>query len=563
MKIRLPKKLAALLPALCIALSLAPITATTAFAESATVSSEVELTTALEDADCPEIKLGSNVEISQFLTVKRTVTLDLNGNTLTCSNTDTEIIRLWTAGNLTVKDSGTGGTIDGQNKNYAFNVRGGTLTLESGTIANCTTDGDGGAVDVSRSGTIEYPLDVPGKFIMNGGTIKNCSVEDDGGAVDVGRGCTFIMNNGTIDNCRAKDDGGVVSLKGDSLFEMTGGLIQNSLASYKGGFLYIEGTGRFTMTGGTVKSCFADIDGVGFAVYGDMAKARLVVAGGTFEKCGATPYSFADYTHIVTFDSDGGTAVSRQTVMNASAVKPADPTKSGYTFAGWYLGDAEYAFDTEVTENIELKARWTSTAADEKEIEAVEINNVTLTFKDGDVPVFTGTVSDPRYRLIFEAWKTDGEGISSEEWFNNDEHLSFWGGKLITAFDKNKTYTYMVYLTTSEQGSLDGWYFGSNTKLKINGQEVQFSRVPSDNVQQFSADAMTMTPQASGASVIVDFDNNQGGSAPSGNNPGAVAPKIPKTGDSVNFMPWIALLLVSGGVLVVATVFGKRKKYNR
>lgn len=526
MKIRLPKKLAALLPALCIALSLAPITATTAFAESATVSSEAELTAALEDADCPEIKLGSNVEISQFLTVKRTVTLDLNGNTLTCSNTDTEIIRLWTAGNLTVKDSGTGGTIDGQNKNYAFNVRGGTLTLDSGTIANCTTDGDGGAVDV-------------------------------------GRGCTFIMNNGTIDNCRAKDDGGVVSLKGDSLFEMTGGLIQNSLASYKGGFLYIEGTGRFTMTGGTVKSCFADIDGVGFAVYGDMAKARLVVTGGTFEKCGATPYSFADYTHIVTFDSDGGTAVSQQTVMNASAVKPADPTKSGYTFAGWYLGDAEYAFDTEVTENIELKARWTSTAADEKEIEAVEINNVTLTFKDGDAPVFTGTVSDPRYRLIFEAWKTDGEGISSEEWFNNDEHLSFWGGKLITAFDKNKTYTYMVYLTTSEQGSLDGWYFGSNTKLKINGQEVQFSCVPSDNVQQFSADAMTMTPQASGASVIVDFDNNQGGSAPSGNNPGAVAPKIPKTGDSVNFMPWIALLLVSGGVLVVATVFGKRKKYNR
>ena len=458
------------------------MTSTTAFAESATVSSEAELTAALEDADCPEIKLGSNVEISQFLTVKRTVTLDLNGNTLTCSNTDTEIIRLWTAGNLTVKDSGIGGTIDGQNKNYAFNVRGGTLTLESGTIANCTTDGDGGAVDVSRSGTIEYPLDVPGKFIMNGGTIKNC---------------------------------------------------------------------------------FADIDGVGFAVYGDMAKARLVVTGGTFEKCGATPYSFADYTHIVTFDSDGGTAVSQQTVMNASAVKPADPTKSGYTFAGWYLGDAEYAFDTEVTENIELKARWTSTAADEKEIEAVEINNVTLAFKDGDAPVFTGTVSDPRYRLIFEAWKTDGEGISSEEWFNNDEHLSFWGGKLITAFDKNKTYTYMVYLTTSEQGSLDGWYFGSNTKLKINGQEVQFSRVPSDNVQQFSADAMTMTPQASGASVIVDFDNNQGGSAPSGNNPGAVAPKIPKTGDSVNFMPWIALLLVSGGVLVVATVFGKRKKYNR
>ena len=130
-----------------------------------------------------------------------------------------------------------------------------------------------------------------------------------------------------------------------------------------------------------------------------------------------------------------------------------------------------------------------------KEIETVEINNATLNFKDGDAPVFTGTASDTRYRLVFEAWKTDGEGISSSDWFNNDDHLSVWGGKLITAFDKDKTYTYMIYFTTSAEGSVDGWFFGPNTKLKINGQEVAFNRDSSDNEQQFSGTAdLTMTP---------------------------------------------------------------------
>ena len=51
----------------------------------------------------------------------------------------------------------------------------------------------------------------------------------------------------------------------------------------------------------------------------------------------------------------------------------------------------------------------------QKEIEFVEINNATLNFKDGDKPVFTGSVPDGApYSRPYEAWQTDGEGISSE-----------------------------------------------------------------------------------------------------------------------------------------------------
>ena len=135
-----------------------------------------------------------------------------------------------------------------------------------------------------------------------------------------------------------------------------------------------------------------------------------------------------------------------------------------------------------------------------KEIEAVEINGATLTFKDGDKPVFTGKIPDGApYKLIYEAWQTDGEGISSQEWFNNEDHLAIWGGKLISTFDKNKTYTYKLYLTTTAAGSEAGYYFGTNTKLKINGQEVAFTRDSTDNEQQFSVSALTMTPEGGSA----------------------------------------------------------------
>ena len=61
----------------------------------------------------------------------------------------------------------------------------------------------------------------------------------------------------------------------------------------------------------------------------------------------------------VTFDSDGGSAVAAVTVKSGEkAAKPTDPAKDGYTFKGWLLGDAEYNFDTPVTGDITLKAKW-------------------------------------------------------------------------------------------------------------------------------------------------------------------------------------------------------------
>ena len=132
-----------------------------------------------------------------------------------------------------------------------------------------------------------------------------------------------------------------------------------------------------------------------------------------------------------------------------------------------------------------------------QEIDVVEINNAILNFKDGDKPVFTGTISDNRYKFVFEAWRTNDAGISSVDWFNNDDHLSYWGGKLITTFDKNKTYTYELALVTSATGSDEGWIFGPSTKLKINGQEVEYVYLNENNPQAFDIKLKTnMVPSS-------------------------------------------------------------------
>lgn len=491
-------KLLTVLLTLCMLLSLVPMTAATAFAaNTTTVTNETELTAALNNADCTEIKLGSNIETTGKLYVERTVTLDLNGHTLSCSSENTSIIWVRKNGNLAIKDSGTGGKIDGQNKNCGIEVKGGTLTLESGSIVNCTdADGDGGAVDVSNTGVTETQVKY-GKFIMNGGAIMDCKAGDDGGAVDIGSGCTFIMNGGTISSCRADDDGGAVFIKQSGSFELNGGVIQNCSAGANGGAVNIYQDGRFTMTGGTIKSCKVDLGGLGMAVYGSNDKAVVTMTGGTFEDCGAYPYSFDEFT--VTFDSDGGSAVTAQKVLNSPAIKPADPTKNGYLFAGWYLEDMQYAFDTTVTTDITLKAHWTPTSASTA-ITAATIQDVNFNYQPGDAPRATAAVAaadQGKYRIADEWWQELNE---------NDEPVAIWHSDdgiystlpTITAFESGKKYVYSVLLLPER-----GYDFGREVAATVNGSTV--TAVPGTDGYLSLPHVKTMIPTESENPATIDL----------------------------------------------------------
>ena len=121
--------------------------------------------------------------------------------------------------------------------------------------------------------------------------------------------------------------------------------------------------------------------------------------------------------YTVTFDTDGGSEVDAQTVAYGEKAKtPADPTKTGYTFAGWELGGNAYDFAASVTEDITLTAKWKDSEKPTGEIKISKnswksfLNNITfgLFFKD------TQTVT-------INAADNSGEAVTVEYLLSNKE----------------------------------------------------------------------------------------------------------------------------------------------
>lgn len=82
---------------------------------------------------------------------------------------------------------------------------------------------------------------------------------------------------------------------------------------------------------------------------------------GTLFKLGAVE------SWTVVFNSNGGSACNTKFVATADGklVKPADPTRDGYTFGGWYTDETcaqAYDFSTPVTADLTLYAKWTKNA---------------------------------------------------------------------------------------------------------------------------------------------------------------------------------------------------------
>lgn len=69
---------------------------------------------------------------------------------------------------------------------------------------------------------------------------------------------------------------------------------------------------------------------------------------------------YAKWTkNVYTVKFEGADIADQNVEYGAKVTKPADPTKEGYTFDGWFVGDKQYDFDTAVTANITLTAKFT------------------------------------------------------------------------------------------------------------------------------------------------------------------------------------------------------------
>ena len=141
----------------------------------------------------------------------------------------------------------------------------------------------------------------------------------------------------------------------------------------------------------------------------------------------------------------------------------------------------------------------TMTPTTEKAIDVVEINDATVSFKDGDKPVFTGDVPDDVYYVLRAAWwELDSKtGAISADFF------SVAYENKITAFEAGKTYHYGVYVVAYGDVGNIRYIFGPDTKLKINGEFVNYTRYEGDESDgsdgtMWVLTDLTMTPAADG-----------------------------------------------------------------
>lgn len=103
-------------------------------------------------------------------------------------------------------------------------------------------------------------------------------------------------------------------------------------------------------------------DGIGISKVEISSNGDLIISysDGTIGNAGKVNGSQSFETYTVTFDSNGGSDVEAQVISwSAGPNLPKEPTKEGYTFAGWYYGDREWDFLTYYYPyDITLTAKW-------------------------------------------------------------------------------------------------------------------------------------------------------------------------------------------------------------
>ena len=311
----------------------------TAFREVATSE---ELNNALT-SDTAVIRLTGDIEITAYMTVNRAVTIDLNGHLLKTTSGGSNLIHVMKNGELTLIDSNPNAVHKFDKSNALWK-----LAAENAEGENIV-EVKGGAI--------------------TGGTGTGFVGDTTGGGIYVASGGTLLMRGGNIVGCTVRQGGGI----------------------------YVEDGGRFEMSAGTITGCTAGQE------EGKTANGVFIAAGGRFTQSpGAQITGEVTGAYTVTFVTEKEDEVPSQIRANAPAAQPADPAKEGYTFIGWYSGESEWDFETPVTADLTLTAKW-------------QINRYTITFDTAggsEVPSITqdyGTAITPpaaptRTGYTFAGW---------------------------------------------------------------------------------------------------------------------------------------------------------------
>ncbi|MCC8357146.1 MAG: carbohydrate-binding domain-containing protein, partial [Oscillospiraceae bacterium] len=224
------------------------------------------------------IKLNDDVSITSSLTISNTsaaITLDLNGHSITCSDSSSNVLKVSSGATLTVTDGGSGeGVISGTKgieSDGTLYFTGGTISATSTGIYNVsgTLNVSGGTVSVTGGTTGEvYAVRSSGGTV----SVSDGTISATGGATSYGiylSGTTEVtVSGGTISG----ETCGIFGMRNESVHTLT--ISGGTITGVNDDAVYLH-RGNFTMTGGTITA------GPGTGAYGVyVVKGSITITGG-------------------------------------------------------------------------------------------------------------------------------------------------------------------------------------------------------------------------------------------------------------------------------------------
>ena len=212
---------------------------------------------------------------------------------------------------------------------------------------------------------------------------------------------------------------------------------------------------------------------------------------------------------VVTFNPDNGEPAFTQNVeYEGKATEPAAPEKTGYTFDGWYLDEAEapFSFDTTITSDITLTAKWHVTLHNIYAYARLNSYFAPLTTSEFDTPVTLNEATLSRLGLgsynslgyiSIGSFTFDAMPLTSDLYFGDDAELSAVAEKLATDIaletgvsDKivEKIAWTALYKTVNEEDMEPGYPAEAGYQLSgnLNLASVTF-RAGAENVENMPA----------------------------------------------------------------------------
>lgn len=186
----------------------------------------------------------------------------------------------------------------------------------------------------------------------------------------------------------------------------------------------------------------------------------------------------------VTFNSNEGTKVAEQEIdKDGKATKPADPTRKGYTFKGWYTDNGvfvnEFDFTKPVTENVTLYAKWEEDKPAVPTKEDLYISDIEY---DGNY--VTGKVTskgEPVYKATVTL-KIDGSKTGNDDETDSNGRFKVYLGKYYDDYryyyDDDYYYRdgYRYYDGYRVYSDSDGWYYYKNGRKRYIDYDYGYRR---------------------------------------------------------------------------------------